>query len=145
MRATLAMFVFVTGLFILTTAEDIRNLQRFFTLKPRNVFLKHRTKLRDSCGFKPNQMSTAIGFGKRYVSRLLPRIISEDMTPEEALIIMMKERFQEKLPEDHPFLERLHRQQEIADKERTNLIEERKLMSQNNEGNEEQPMMMGFP
>lgn len=100
MRATLAMFVFVMGLFILTTADDIRNFRRFLTLRPRTVFLKHRTKLRDSCGFKPNQMSTAIGFGKRFVSRSFPKIVSgtEELTPDEALNMIL-ERLRGILPE----------------------------------------------
>jgi hypothetical protein len=57
MRAVLAIaLIFVTGLFMVTTASKTYNYPRYF---------KHRTKLREIRGFKPEYISTAIGFGKR--------------------------------------------------------------------------------
>ncbi|XP_024873645.1 allatotropin-like [Temnothorax curvispinosus] len=58
MRAILAIvLMFVAGYFIAaTTASKDRNYPPFF---------KHRTKLREIRGFKPEYISTAIGFGKR--------------------------------------------------------------------------------
>jgi len=58
MRAVLAIaLVFVAGSFIVATvASKGRNYPHFF---------KHRTKLREIRGFKPEYISTAIGFGKR--------------------------------------------------------------------------------
>ncbi|XP_071554786.1 allatotropin [Temnothorax nylanderi] len=58
MRAILAIvLMFVAGCFIAaTTASKDRNYPPFF---------KHRTKLREIRGFKPEYISTAIGFGKR--------------------------------------------------------------------------------
>ncbi|XP_077281383.1 allatotropin [Temnothorax americanus] len=58
MRAILAIaLTFVAGYFVAaTTASKDRNYPPFF---------KHRTKLREIRGFKPEYISTAIGFGKR--------------------------------------------------------------------------------
>ncbi|XP_012235165.1 allatotropin-like [Linepithema humile] len=58
MRAVLAIaLVLVAGFFVVATATTKgRNYPRFF---------KHRTKLREIRGFKPEYISTAIGFGKR--------------------------------------------------------------------------------
>ncbi|KAG5323835.1 ALLT protein, partial [Acromyrmex heyeri] len=57
MRTTLAIaLVFVTGSFIVATATKGSKYPHFF---------KHRTKLREIRGFKPEYISTAIGFGKR--------------------------------------------------------------------------------
>lgn len=58
MRAVLAIaLILVAGFFIVATAASkARNYPRFF---------KHRTKLREIRGFKPEYISTAIGFGKR--------------------------------------------------------------------------------
>ncbi|XP_032685183.1 allatotropin-like [Odontomachus brunneus] len=62
MRAILAIaLVFVVGLFIATTTSKSCDIEK---LKyPR--FIKHRTKVREIRGFKPEYISTAIGFGKR--------------------------------------------------------------------------------
>lgn len=88
MRAILAIaLMFVAGSFIVATAAS----------KDRNYphFFKHRTKLREIRGFKPEYISTAIGFGKRdnfaeapdligrernFLSALrnLPRVVSAD-------------------------------------------------------------------
>lgn len=48
--------LFVAGFFIVAASKDRNNYPRFF---------KHRTKLREIRGFKPEYISTAIGFGKR--------------------------------------------------------------------------------
>ncbi|KYM92896.1 WASH complex subunit strumpellin [Atta colombica] len=48
--------MFVTGSFIIATATKDSKYPHFF---------KHRTKLREIRGFKPEYISTAIGFGKR--------------------------------------------------------------------------------
>ncbi|KAM0737412.1 Allatotropin [Formica fusca] len=56
MRVILAIaLLFVAGFFIVTASKG-RDYPRFF---------KHRTKLREIRGFKPEYISTAIGFGKR--------------------------------------------------------------------------------
>ncbi|EFN72734.1 hypothetical protein EAG_06920 [Camponotus floridanus] len=56
MRVILAItLLFVAGSFIATASKG-RNYPRFF---------KHRMKLREIRGFKPEYISTAIGFGKR--------------------------------------------------------------------------------
>lgn len=62
MRAVLTIaLVFMAGLFIVTTASKSCDFEK---LKyPR--FIKHRTKVREIRGFKPEYISTAIGFGKR--------------------------------------------------------------------------------
>ncbi|KYN37059.1 hypothetical protein ALC56_08850 [Trachymyrmex septentrionalis] len=57
MRTTLAIaLVFVAGSFIVATAIKSSKYPQFF---------KHRTRLREIRGFKPEYISTAIGFGKR--------------------------------------------------------------------------------
>ncbi|XP_018367308.1 PREDICTED: allatotropin-like [Trachymyrmex cornetzi] len=57
MRMALAIaLMFVAGSFIVATATKGSKYPHFF---------KHRTKLREIRGFKPEYISTAIGFGKR--------------------------------------------------------------------------------
>lgn len=65
MRTMLAIaLVFVAGLFIATTASKSCDFEKSLKLKyPR--FIKHQTKVREIRGFKPEYISTAIGFGKR--------------------------------------------------------------------------------
>ncbi|XP_029177253.1 allatotropin-like [Nylanderia fulva] len=48
--------LFAVGFFVVAASKDRNNYPRFF---------KHRTKLREIRGFKPEYISTAIGFGKR--------------------------------------------------------------------------------
>ncbi|XP_018310356.1 allatotropin isoform X1 [Mycetomoellerius zeteki] len=88
MRMALAIaLVFVAGSFVVATATKGSKYPHFF---------KHRTKLREIRGFKPEYISTAIGFGKRdgpaetpsdvnererdllSILRSLPRIASAD-------------------------------------------------------------------
>ncbi|XP_011170492.1 allatotropin [Solenopsis invicta] len=88
MRAMLTIaLVFLAGFFIAATeASKGRNYPHFF---------KHRMKLREIRGFKPEYISTAIGFGKRdrpaealdlselerdrlSILRNLPRVVSAD-------------------------------------------------------------------
>lgn len=62
--------MFVAGCFIAATAAS----------KDRNYphFFKHRTKLREIRGFKPEYISTAIGFGKRDGLAEAPDLIGRD-------------------------------------------------------------------
>ncbi|KAL0125108.1 hypothetical protein PUN28_004331 [Cardiocondyla obscurior] len=84
MRTVLAvvlMFVAGSSILAVTVSKD-RNYPHFF---------KHRTKLREIRGFKPEYISTAIGFGKRdgaadftererdlLALRNIPRVVSAD-------------------------------------------------------------------
>ncbi|XP_011881588.1 PREDICTED: uncharacterized protein LOC105569603 [Vollenhovia emeryi] len=95
MRMVAIVLVIVAGSFVVATvaASKDRNYPHFF---------KHRTRLREIRGFKPEYISTAIGFGKRdnpadapdlsgrerdLLSSLrnLPRVVSTD-----ALLRMMQ-------------------------------------------------------
>lgn len=71
MRAILAIaLIFVAGCFIAATvAFKDRNYPHFF---------KHRTKLREIRGFKPEYISTAIGFGKRDSLAEAPDLIGRE-------------------------------------------------------------------
>ncbi|XP_014472678.1 PREDICTED: allatotropin-like [Dinoponera quadriceps] len=83
MRAVLAItLVLVAGLFIAMTASKSCDFEK---LKYPRV-IKHRTKVREIRGFKPEYISTAIGFGKREGPTEVPDFSSR----EEILLSLLR-------------------------------------------------------
>ncbi|KAL6255834.1 allatotropin-like isoform X2 [Pogonomyrmex barbatus] len=121
MRAILAIaLVFVVGFFIATTAASKgRNYPHFF---------KHRTKLREIRGFKPEYISTAIGFGKRDSPADVP-----DLNERERVLLSILQNFPHAIPAD-ALLRMMQTNPALASK----LTQ---LSMQSDQGNQGEPMM----
>lgn len=117
MRVILAIaLLFVAGSFIVAASKERNNYPRFF---------KHRTKLREIRGFKPEYISTAIGFGKREG----PLERTSDFRGRERILLPLLRNFPRGVPAE-VLLRMMQANPALADK----------LTMQNDQGDEESIM-----
>ncbi|XP_011348252.1 allatotropin isoform X2 [Ooceraea biroi] len=121
MRAVLAIaLVLAVGLVMVTTATKAHNYPRFFK--------GHRAKLREIRGFKPEYLSTAIGFGKR-----VGPAEAQDLSARERILLSLLGNFPREMPAE-VLLRTMQANPALANR----LTQ---LVAQNDQGDEEPPMM----